>query len=103
MTATEKVKKTSSPATYVNASISEADLDQVIEDSFPASDAPSHTPITGLGPPADFESPPAAVRRRKGIALIAMAASAIVAVAVGTALWRRHSRSSGPIARVLHK
>ena len=31
--------------------ITEDNLDQVIEDSFPASDPPSHTPTTGLGAP----------------------------------------------------
>lgn len=91
------------PEASRNAGMNEAELDQVIEDSFPASDAPSHTPTTGFGRPADFEAPPIAVTHRKRIALAATVASAIVAIAVGTTLWRRHSRSSGPVGRVLHK
>ncbi|MFN0146443.1 MAG: hypothetical protein ACKVT1_08040 [Dehalococcoidia bacterium] len=39
------------PMTEAGAARSECALDRVIEDSFPASDAPSHTPLTGLGPP----------------------------------------------------
>ena len=36
--------------------MSEEALDQVIDDSFPASDPPSHTPTTSLGAPQGRES-----------------------------------------------
>ncbi len=78
------------------AEMSEEALDQVIEDSFPASDPPSHTPTTGLGAPRGRASEPeASGRPKRTLALAAGAAMAVLIVAglVGSALWR--NRASG--------
>ncbi len=70
--------------------LSEDALDQVIEDSFPASDPPSHTPTTSLGAPnkdAVVES-----RGRRG-RLVACVGSALAALfAVGGVVWLRRAR-----------
>lgn len=74
-------------------------LDQVIEDSFPASDPPSNTPTTSLGAPkGTVDDPPKGTRRETAtrlaprIGLATMAAAAVIA----PVLWRRHARAAGP-------
>lgn len=79
------------------AEMSEEALDQVIDDSFPASDAPSHTPTIALGGPRGGESDPEA--RGRPIRALAIAAGAamsvlIIAGLVGSALWRHRTHGS---------
>lgn len=73
--------------------LTENALDQVIEDSFPASDPPSHTPTTGLGAPKGTAGDPVENRwMRPSRKVIAAGAAVTVAfVAVVAVLWRRHS------------
>ena len=74
--------------------LSEDALDQVIEDSFPASDPPSHTPTTGLGAPKGVAEEPdqASWTSRRSLPLAAAgAALSIVIVALVTFMWRRRS------------
>ncbi len=78
-------------------------LDQVIEDSFPASDAPSHTPTTSLGAPRGaVEEPGQGTRREMAtrwapkLGLATVAAAAVLA----PVLWRRHARAGGVEASI---
>lgn len=68
-------------------------LDQVIEDSFPASDAPSHTPTTGLGAPKGVSEEPVRNRwqRPSRTVIAAGAAAALVLFSLVAILWRRRS------------
>ena len=74
--------------------ISEDALDQVIEDSFPASDPPSHTPTTSLGAPKGRLDKAASGWRTRGTAITAGLGVALgcAATLVGTALWHRQAR-----------
>ncbi len=73
--------------------LTEDALDQVIEDSFPASDPPSHTPTTGMGAPKGVaEEPAAGGLNARIMKMAAIAAAALVAIAVVVAFaWRRRS------------
>ncbi|MEP7216320.1 MAG: hypothetical protein ABI782_08705 [Anaerolineaceae bacterium] len=74
--------------------LSEEALDQVIEDSFPASDPPSHTPTTSLGAPKGVAEEPdqASWMSRSPLPLTAVgAALSIVLVALVTFMWRRRA------------
>ena len=73
--------------------LTEDALDQVIEDSFPASDPPSHTPTTGLGAPKGVAEESAQSRwyRPSRTIITAGAAAAVALLAVAAFLWKRHS------------
>ena len=73
-------------------------LDQVIEDSFPASDPPSHTPTTSLGAPKGSVDEPAQGTRREMATRLAPRfglATVAAAAVIAPVLWRRHTRSAG--------
>lgn len=63
--------------------LSEEELDMMIEDSFPASDPPSHTPVSGLGPTAQ-EDRGGWLSKKKMMALaggvVALAGTIVVAL-----------------------
>ena len=70
--------------------LTEEALDQQIDDSFPASDPPSHTPTTGQsGPRGEPELQPTG-RRTPLLAPIAAGGLALMAVALSVWRWRRH-------------
>ena len=73
--------------------LTEDALDQVIEDSFPASDPPSHTPTTGLGAPKGVveESAQTLWHRPSRTIVTAGAAAAVALLAVVAFLWKRQS------------
>ena len=74
--------------------LSEDALDQVIEDSFPASDPPSHTPTTGLGAPKGVAEEPdqASWTSRRSLPLAAAgAALSVMLLALVTLMWRRRA------------
>ena len=72
--------------------MSEEALDQVIEDSFPASDPPSHTPTTGLGAPQPTNHSPATRWRKRSVAIAGGIVLSVVAAVSGMAAWRRFAR-----------
>lgn len=87
-----------------NANLTEAALDQVIEDSFPASDPPSHTPLTSLGPPkgqTDDCVEEAASRwgRRLLVAGGVGVGLLLGAVVIIARFSQRNNRTGGPFAR----
>ena len=70
--------------------LTEEALDQQFDDSFPASDPPSHTPTMGQsGPRGEPELKPTG-RRLPSWAPIAAGALALMAVAFSVWRWRRH-------------
>ncbi|MEP6871752.1 MAG: hypothetical protein ABI939_07865 [Anaerolineaceae bacterium] len=70
--------------------LTEEALDQQIDDSFPASDPPSHTPTTGQsGPRVEPELEPTG-RRTPFLAPIAAGGLALMTVALSVWRWRRH-------------
>lgn len=86
--------RTSGDTVIADNGLSEEALDQVIEDSFPASDPPSHTPTTSLGAPKGVAAEPdqASWTRRGAVPLAAAgAALSIMLVALVTFMWRRRS------------
>ena len=78
--------------------LSEDALDQVIEDSFPASDPPSHTPTTGLGAPKGTgEELADAPGRSRTLVIVGGIGAAIAAAVLLTALlWRKQTHSRPP-------
>lgn len=68
-------------------------LDQVIEDSFPASDPPSHTATTGIGEPKGVAEEAAQGRWSRKTLTMAAAGAAVAVVLTGlvAVLWRRRS------------
>ena len=86
--------RTSGDTTIADNQLSEDALDQVIEDSFPASDPPSHTPTTGLGAPKGVAEEPdqTSWTSRHSLPLaVAGAALSVLLVALVTFMWRRRS------------
>lgn len=86
--------RTSGETGIADNQLSEDALDQVIEDSFPASDPPSHTPTTGLGAPKGVAEEPdqASWTSRYSLPLAAAgAALSVLLVALVTFMWRRRS------------
>lgn len=83
----------SGEAAIADNPMTEDALDQVIEDSFPASDPPSHTPTTGLGAPKGVAEEPAQSRwERPSRTIIAAGAGvALLLAAVVAFVWRRRS------------
>lgn len=72
-------------------------LDQVIDDSFPASDPPSHTPTTSLGAPtAEPEAPaePATPGATRTTLYRCLAGGGAALAAIGAVVWLRRRRSS---------
>ena len=84
----------SSDTAIADNPLSEDALDQVIEDSFPASDPPSHTPTTGLGAPKGVAEEPdqASWTSRRSLPLAAAgAALSVMLLALVTFMWRRRA------------
>ncbi len=80
-----------------SAGMTEEALDRVIEDSFPASDPPSHTPTTGSGA-RHRSAPELPPRRGWGRLLVAGGGLGLAAVTVAlavAAVWRRKAGSGG--------
>ncbi len=73
--------------------ITEGALDQVIEDSFPASDVPSHTPLTSLGAPqpSTDDEPPKRYWLGRPFVVGAGAAFALALAIVAAIVWKRMS------------
>lgn len=87
------------------AGMSEEALDRVIDDSFPASDPPSHTPTTSLGAPTGSSEepvPPLVPMWKRNPFRIGASALAVVLLLVGSTAWRRHSRTTTPAERWRH-
>ncbi len=86
--------RTSGDTVIADNQLSEEALDQVIEDSFPASDPPSHTPTTSLGAPkgvAEEAEHTSWARSRSLPVAAAGAALCIMLVALVTFMRRRRS------------
>ena len=83
-------KGTAGDTAIADNPLTEDALDQVIEDSFPASDPPSHTPTTGSGAPKGVPDEPALGRwSGKTMKLGAIGAAALIAVASLVLVLRR--------------
>ena len=83
--------------TNAAAGMSEEALDRVIDDSFPASDPPSHTPTTSLGAPkgtAEETAPPPAPKWKRSPARIGASALVLVLLLVGATAWRRRAHTT---------
>ncbi len=83
--------------------MSEEALDQCIEDSFPASDPPSHTPTTSLGAPKGSieDATEAGGHRKRTLALAGGAAIAIAGAItlVASLFWRRRTHQGHRFSR----
>ena len=91
--------------TNAAAGMSEEALDRVIDDSFPASDPPSHTPTTSLGAPkgtAEEPIPPPVPIWQRNRVRIGASVSAFVLLLVGSLAWRRHARTTTTADRLRH-
>ncbi len=76
--------------------LSEDELDMVIEDSFPASDPPSHTPISGVG--AMTEEEPGSRLSKKLIGLVF--AGTVVLGAIATVAMKMMKGKSAKAAEL---
>lgn len=85
-------KKPTGDTAIADNPMTEDALDGVIEDSFPASDPPSHTPTTSLGAPKGItEGPEQGRRSRKPLtwAVAGVAAAVVLAGLIAMVLRRR--------------
>ena len=105
MTTVKSIPNATWNGTNVEAGMSEEALDQVIDDSFPASDPPSHTPTTSLGAPkgtAEEPAPPPEPMWKRTPARIGASALVLVLLLVGSTAWRRHARTTTAADRWRH-
>lgn len=76
--------------------LSEDELDTVIEDSFPASDPPSYTPISGLGSTAQ-EDRGGWFSKKKVLALVGGVFGLVTAGVVAMTMMKKRSASAEPV------
>lgn len=76
--------------------LSEDELDMMIEDSFPASDPPSHTPISGMGSTA-LEDRGGWFSKKKVMALAGGVVTLVAAGIVAITMMKKRSASAEPV------